>query len=1281
MGERLQTDVRVNGGSSDAEYLLERQRHILELMATGAPLQQTLEALVRLVERSSSDGVLASILVVDAEGKRLGHGAAPSLPAAYNRAIDGTEIGPNVGSCGTAAHQKRIVVVADIARDPLWRDFRDLALEHGLRACWSTPIISTSGEVIGTFANYYREVRDPSPTDRSLVDLVTRTAAVAIEQHRHQQRLARQMNELRRVCELTEVLGRAGALEQMYDAALDALQDLLRADRAAVLLFDDDGVMRFKGWRGLSDAYRGAVEGHSPWRRGETSPRPVFISDVTSDASLAAYRSLFAVEGIRSILFVPLVERQRLVGKLVVYFDRQRDLAEGEMRIAETIGRHVAVAVERRRREGKLDATNAILSAIFDGTTDAVFVKGRDGRYLMANESAARIAAFPVAEMAGKTARDIFSPETAERIAAHDEIVMSSNQTYMFEEATDVHGVKRTFLSTKSPYRDSAGNVIGLIGIARDISERKKGEEELRRRAAQQAGVAELSLHALSTSDLQKLFGRAVEIVPGLLGVDFSALIELLPDQRQMRVCAAGGWSDILGIIFPAEPGTLAGYTLSTRGAVVVEEWNRETRFACHPLFERFGIRSGISVIVHGHDHPFGVLAAHARTPRSYSSDDIHFLQSIANILGIAIERRLSADASRRSEERFRSLVNATAQVVWTAAADGTISDVPEWRSLTGLSPSELHGEGWLRAIHPGQRERVRRAWAAAVESRAVFDSECLVRVADGSHRYFAVRGVPVIRADGSVREWVGTWTDIDERRRASEALELLAEAGAVVTASLDLGEMLRDLGRFFVTRLADTFVIALSAGSRGIDSFEAAASNPADMEMLREAGAARLSERLAEGVVPELLTGAKARELLPVRGAASAMLLPLAARSHLLGLMLLGSSDPQRFGARDLAIGEELATRIALAIDNAMLYREASAANRAKDEFLATLSHELRTPMTAILGWTRMLQLANTDRATYQTALEAIEQSTRVQAQIIEDILDVSRVITGKMTLDARAIELVPVIRRAVGAVKPAARAKSIHLRLTLSRARRAVSGDPNRLQQVVWNLVSNAIKFTPSGGTVEISLSYSNGNAEITVADTGQGIDPALLPHVFERFRQGDSSSTRAHGGLGLGLAIVRHLVDLHGGSVSAASEGVGKGATFVVRLPIVAAAVVGSPDPRHVASRERLPLLRRTRILIIDDEEQTRTFLSTFLERCGAEVRTGASAEEGLASLSGWTPDVVVSDLAMPHEDGYAFLERLRLTVSDRARPIPAIALTAYGRPEDRERALAAGFVRFV
>jgi len=415
----------------------------------------------------------------------------------------------------------------------------------------------------------------------------------------------------------------------------------------------------------------------------------------------------------------------------------------------------------------------------------------------------------------------------------------------------------------------------------------------------------------------------------------------------------------------------------------------------------------------------------------------------------------------------------------------------------------------------------------------------------------------------------------------------------------------------------------------------------------------------------------------------------PIISRDVVVGALTLVSSTLElRFETADVALAEDLAVRVGYAIDNARLYREAKLAreaadraNRTKDEFLTVLSHELRTPLNAVYGWARMLRAGQVPPASVEGALEAIVRNANAQVQLIDDLLDMSRVIAGKMRLDVHAVDLAPIVEAALEGVRPAAVAKGIKLESVLDPHASPVMGDATRLQQVAWNLLMNAIKFTPRGGRIQLRLLRADSHVEMVTSDTGQGIAADLLPFIFDRFRQGDSSSTRAHAGLGLGLALVKHLVELHGGSVVAESAGEGKGATFVVKLPLTIAQPADAgpslPPVALPAAPSATPCLHGLRILVVDDDGDSRDLLAAMLVEVGAAVRTCSSAMAALDIVQEWRPDVLVSDIEMPEEDGYTLIRKVRALDADHGGKIPAVALTAYGRIQDRSVSLTAGY----
>jgi PAS domain S-box-containing protein len=446
----------------------------------------------------------------------------------------------------------------------------------------------------------------------------------------------------------------------------------------------------------------------------------------------------------------------------------------------------------------------------------------------------------------------------------------------------------------------------------------------------------------------------------------------------------------------------------------------------------------------------------------------------------------------------------------------------------------------------------------------------------------------------------------------------------------------------------------------------------------------------IVEDMDTEPLLTAERRELHQFEGIRSFLAAPLNINGQFSGTLTFYYREAHHFTELETRVATALSNMAAAAIASAELYEEqrrmraeAEEANRVKDEFLATVSHELRTPLNAILGWAQILYRGNYDANALTQAIAVIERNARSQAQIIDDIMDVSRIISGKLRLEVQPVELDAVIAAAVDTIRPAAEAKGLRIQCVIDSHAGQVSGDANRLQQVVWNILSNAVKFTPKGGRIQVRLEKVNSHVEITISDSGSGISSEFLPYVFDRFRQADSSMSRAHGGLGLGLSIVRHLIEAHGGTVQVYSEGENKGASFTITLPLIAGlskqaqSQPFSDADQGPSPNTKLPSLQGLKILLVDDEADARELLQMMLAPCGAEIITVGSAAEALESVKQWKPDLIVSDIGMPGEDGYKLIRKIRALGANEGGRAPAIALTAYARIEDRVKTLSMGY----
>lgn len=634
-------------------------------------------------------------------------------------------------------------------------------------------------------------------------------------------------------------------------------------------------------------------------------------------------------------------------------------------------------------------------------------------------------------------------------------------------------------------------------------------------------------------------------------------------------------------------------------------------------------------------------------------------------------ERRRIDNALKESEERFQRLVELSPDAI-VVHVEGQITFINSsgMKLLRATSPEQIIGKPIMNFVHSDFHDTVGDRLRMMSAGEIVSPTEMKYVRLDGTEIYgelmsvpFTYKGKPAVQA--VVR-------DITERKRAEETLREREEQFSTLANSIPQ-----------LAWMADSEGYIFWYNQRWYDY------TGTTLEEMRGWGWQTVHDpAVLEGVIERfkqsLATGEPWEDTFPLRSKEGEY-------RHFLSRALPIRNAEGRivrwFGTNtdveEKLRAEEERERLLKGEREARL--QAEKANRLKDEFLATLSHELRTPLTSIYGWARLLRSGKLDPDASSRALEVIERNAHAQRRLIDDILDVSRIITGNLRLSVQPIALVPVIEAAVDAVRPAADAKHIQLQINIEPQTGVISGDPDRLQQIVWNLLSNAIKFTPEEGRVELQLSRFNSTVQIKVSDTGEGIEEEFLPFVFERFRQANGTTTRRHGGLGLGLAIVRHLVELHGGTVAAKSRGREQGSTFTVTFP-VARTATGAKQSRRAqdVSRQKVvppispPVLNDLRVLVVDDEADTLEFLTMVMEGCGAHVTAAASVSEARDALANARFDFLLSDIGMPGEDGYALIRHVRALEKEHGgHRIPAMALTAYAREEDRLKSLRAGF----
>ena len=711
-----------------------------------------------------------------------------------------------------------------------------------------------------------------------------------------------------------------------------------------------------------------------------------------------------------------------------------------------------------------------------------------------------------------------------------------------------------------------------------------------------------------------------------------------------------------------------------------------------------------------------GITRSHIRARFAAERATAEVKESEATIRKTLAERELAEEALRDSEERYRELVENANDIVYTLDFDGRITSINKAAELTTeYSQQELltMNIGDIltdESASAGQRMLSNKM---AGPQRTNYEVEI---VSKGGRALTLEISSRLVYRGNEPTGIQGIARDISTRRRAEEALreadqralseyarllERISGLAQALGTARDLTTIFRGLREF--TRISipcDGFFVSLYDPIRDVrtacygwgDDKEIDISELPPMPVTTSGPNSRAVRTGQVIITDDYMHATRGHPLVivgPDNGLRpqSSLAVPMSVMGRIIGTIEVQSYERAAYSEEHVTAMSMAANLTAVAIENVRLLKRESTAreaaeesNRLKDEFLATVSHELRTPLTAILGWSRLLEEGSLDDRLTTQAIETIRRNARAQAQIVDDILDVSRIITGNLYFDLHSIELKPVLEAAINVVRPTADAKGIRIETEFDSAPIMVSGDANRLQQVIWNLVSNAVKFTDSGGRVNLTLSQVGSGVEIKVADTGRGISPGFLPFVFDRFRQADSTTTRQHGGLGLGLAIARHLIEIHGGTISAESAGEGQGATFTIRLPLLVSIGKAYESTKAViAASPSQPqqLLSGLHVLVVDDDADTLELMVTALTSRQANVTAVSSAMEALIAIKANRPDVLVSDIAMPDEDGYALIQKVRTLDHNFGQTIPAVAITAYAKEEDRDRVLAAGF----
>ncbi len=1004
------------------------------------------------------------------------------------------------------------------------------------------------------------------------------------------------------------------------------------------------------------------------FERGEGLPgrvwaggKPAWVLDVSHDANFP--RLAFAARyGLHSALACPVVVGVQTLGVIEFFTRRIREADADLLETMGTVAGSVGQFIERKAAEDELRRSEQELADFFENATVGLHWVGPDGTILRANRAELDMLGYSREEYVGRPVADFHADEDTicdilKRLKAGEKL-----DEYPARLRCKDGSIRDVVIDSSVLFRD--GEFVHTRCFTRDVTERKRLEESLRHSEARFRGLMEqapFSVQVFSADGRTVRVNRAWEELWGVT-LDQIADYNVLED-RQLE---AKGVLPFIQRAFAGEPAFVPAIQYDPNETVPDRTRNadpvRWVAAVAYPLRDGQGAVREV-VLVH---------------------EDI-------------TARKRAEAALRESERRFRQLADAMPQIVWTARPDGNIDYLNRrWTEFTGL-PDTVGNEGWGSLLHPHEAQQAGERWAASVRSGEPFDMELrLLDRAKQSYRWHLIRTVAVKDEAGAVVRWYGTGTDIHEQKRAEESARYLAEASAALAGVVDYESTLQKVANLAVPHFADWSAVDVADDGGTLRRLAVAHQDPEKVrlahELMREyppdpaasGGAVAVlrtgkPEMIAEITDDLLVKGAKdERHLHLIRslGLKSYICVPLVVSGNTFGVLTFATAESGRkYTEADLALAVDLANRASVAVENTQLYQALREADRRKDEFLATLAHELRNPLAPIRNALQILKMPRVDAQTVERSRDMMERQVHHLVRLVDDLLDVSRVMRGKIELRKERVELATVVARAVETVQPLVDAQGHQLSVRLPSDSLPIDADPVRLAQVVGNLLTNAAKYTEPNGRIGLTAEREGDLAVLRVRDNGIGIAPQMLPRIFELFVQADHATTKAQGGLGIGLTLVKNLVEMHNGTVEARSEGLGRGSEFVVRLPLSSHPLDQDQGRGTGQQAHEPPSPSGYRLLVVDDNQDAANSLAMLLKLQGHEVRVAYSGVAALEMTKAYAPDVVFLDIGMPGMDGYEVARRLRQQPG--LGKVVLAALTGWGQQEDRRRTAEAGF----